>query len=712
MLHVALAGNPNSGKTTLFNELTGLNQHVGNWPGVTVEKKTGEYIKDKEIKFTDLPGIYSLSPYTIEEVVARDFLLEEKVDIIINVVDSTNIERSLYLTSQLFELGIPVIIALNMTDVLEKRGDKIDIQSLENDLKTKCIQISASEGKNIDELVETAKSESKKVGKRYSLIFSNEFESFVYKIEEVISYKNLESRKNFYAKKLFERDKDILKKLSLKDDEEQKIEEIVKSSEEFFDDDSESIITNERYNLVEKVTKKALTKAKISISTSEKIDKVLTNKNFAIPIFLLIIFLVYYLAMDLVGGAVTDFTNEVVIAGTIDYIRGVLESLDVMPWLVSLVTDGVLSGVGAVLGFLPVIATLFFFIGILEDCGYMSRVAFIYDRLFRKFGMSGKSLIPILMGSGCSVPAIMGTRTIENEKDRRITIICSSFLPCSAKADVLAAFSVIIGGSALFAPLWYVIGILAVIISGLILKKSKSFDDGESPFIMELPDYHIPKIQNVLKKTLERCKSFINKALTIIVIFMILIWFLQNISTDLEFGKISAGSESLLEAGGKKMAFIFEPLGFGNWVATVSTFLGVIAKEIVVGTLGVIQETHNLTQGVGITGVVNEYFPTNLSIISFLIFNQLTLPCLAAISAIKSEIGGKKWFTFAIGYLLIFSWTSTLIVYQLGKFITTGISTAWTAIAILTLGIYIFLIIRPSNTNNITVDKIIRQKIK
>lgn len=700
-INIALAGNPNSGKSTLFNNLTGSNQYVGNWPGVTVEKKTGKYKKDKDVYFTDLPGIYSLSPYTLEEVVSRDFLLNENPDVIIDVIDASNIERNLYLATQLREIGIPLILALNMMDVVEKNGDKIDVSALEKELKCKVVEISALKNKNIDLLIEQAK---KIVGTKNEKVihFDDEIEKSLIEIEKFNSIKDL-SAKRWIAVKLFEEDEKVLEKYTLTKDEKNALEEIRNKLEDEYDDDAEGIITDNRYSFVTKIVGKSVKKKKRDLTTSDKIDKIVTNRFLAIPIFALIMYGVYYIALGLVGGPVTDWVNDTFFGEIIgENAAAFLENSNTAEWLASLVVDGIIGGVGAVLGFLPVIAALFFFISILEDVGYMSRIAFILDRIFRRFGLSGKSFIPILMGTGCSVPAIMGTRTIENEKDRRMTIMVSSFMPCGAKTEILALFGALFTGVWWYGPIWYFGGIVAVIISGIMLKKTNLFRGDPAPFVMELPEYHAPSPYNVFRATYFRCKAFVIKAGTVILLMTVLIWFLKNISIEGHFMNFDEDSvDSILAFGGKKLSFIFEPLGFGNWMATVSTILGLVAKEVVVGTYGVVA-------GLGETGpdsaplieLVRSQF-NNVAIMSFVFFNQLTIPCFAAVGAIKGEMGSNKWFGIAIAYQMVFSYTIALMIYQFGRvLILKEAFGTGTIAALIVLVVYIYLLFRPDRNSD------------
>lgn len=704
-INVAIAGNPNSGKSTLFNILTGSNQYVGNWPGVTVEKKTGEYKKNKEIHFTDLPGIYSLSPYTLEEVVARDYLVNERPDVIIDVIDARNIERNLYLATQLAELNIPLVLALNMMDVVRKNNDEINVAMLEKELNCKVVEISALRNENIDLLIEAVVESVGKKNESYTL-FSKKIEDRILEIEEFSLIKDNPS-KRWLAVKLFEEDDKIINEYPLFASETQRLKEMIKISEDEFDDDTEGIITDERYNFVTDITKKAVKKGRTGMTTSDKIDRIVTNRFLAIPIFIAVITFVYVLAINFVGGPITDWTNEVFFGEIIgENVRTFLVNAGAAEFLISLLVDGIIAGVGAVLGFLPVIATLFLFIAILEDIGYMSRIAFILDRIFRRFGLSGKSFIPILMGTGCSVPAIMGTRTIESDNDRRMTIMTASFMPCGAKLDVLAMFAAFIGGTWWYAPFWYFAGIVAVITSGLILKKSKYFSEDPAPFVMELPEYHLPSAANILKVTWFRCKSFIAKAGTVILLGTVVVWFLQNISTNGTFMEFGADPhDSMLAALGQIIAPIFKPLGFGNWMASVATVLGLVAKELVVGAYGVVAGLGEVTPG---AETLSEFIASNFSVaaaFSFVLFNQLTIPCFAAIGAIKEEMGSKKWFGFAIAYLLVFSYTVSLMVYQFGRILEGGEFNIQTAIAIGILFVYIYLIFRKDRAKVVSKKK-------
>lgn len=707
MITIALAGNPNSGKSTLFNNLTGSNQYVGNWPGVTVEKKTGKYKKDPEVFFTDLPGIYSLSPYTLEEVVSRDYLLDENPDVIIDVVDASNIERNLYLATQLNELGIPLVIALNMMDVVEKNGDKIDVKAIEKDLGCKVVEISALKNKNINKLIEVAKSAA---GTKPNVMktFHQEIEDYLLEIESFESLRDNKS-KRWIAIKLFEEDEKIQERFYLSSEEDKRLGEILTVAKEKYDDDGEGIITDMRYDFVTKITKDSVKKGRSGLTTSDKIDRIVTNRFLALPIFALVMVAAYYLAINIVGGPVTDWVNDVFFTEWIgEGVRGLLENAGAVDWLVSLIVDGIIAGVGAVLGFLPVIVTLFLFIAILEDIGYMSRIAFILDRIFRRFGLSGKSFIPILMGTGCSVPAIMGTRTIENDNDRRMTIMTASFMPCGAKTDIIALFAAFIGGSWWYAPLWYLGGMVAVIVSGIILKKTKYFHGDPAPFVMELPEYHSPSAYNVFKATWYRAKAFVIKAGTIILLCTVVVWVLQNISVKGEFVDFESDStETVLAWIGNKLSFIFKPLGFGDWMSTVATILGLVAKEVVVGTYGVVAGLGgDLEAGnVALDQFIATKF-TSVSAFSFVFFNQLTIPCFAAMGAIKEEMGTKKWFLIAIGYQLVFSYTVALMIYQFGRvFVLNEPFGVGTVVALVVLAAYIYLLVRPDKYDPVRLRK-------
>ena len=697
---IALAGNPNSGKTTLFNALTGSNQYVGNWPGVTVEKKEGKYKKDDNVTITDLPGIYSLSPYTLEEVVAREYLLNENPDVILDIVDGTNLERNLYLTTQFLELGIPVVIAINMMDVVEKNGDKINIEDLSKRLKCKVVPISALKGDSIDEAATIAIEEAKKGRNVPQHIFSGEVEHALAHIEEACVHGMEDDRQRFYAIKLFERDSKILDKLKIDKDIVNHIEKDIVHVEEHFDDDAEAIITNERYEFIEKLMKTAyIRKSEQKLTLSEKIDKVVTNRILALPIFALIMWGVYTLSIGTIGAWTVDFMNDTLFGEWIvPFTTSSLESVGCAPWLVSLVADGIVGGVGAVLGFVPQMFILFFLLSILEGVGYMSRVAFIMDRVLRKFGLSGKSFIPMLVASGCGVPGIMASRTIEQDRDRKMTIMTTGFIPCGAKMPIVALIaSALFGGSAWVATVSYFIGISAVIITGIMLKKTKLFAGNPAPFVMELPSYHMPPITNVLRTTWERGWSFIKRAGTVILLASIVIWVLMSLSFDNGFHYITEenGGTSILELIGGFIAYIFVPLGFGNWQSAVATILGFMAKEEVAGALTSMSGNANIGEFI--------FAGSQLAGMSFLIFNLLCAPCFAAMGAIRREMNNAKWTIFTIGYMTVFAYAISLIVYNIGMWISTGIFTVWTALAVITALVLLYMIFRKDKYKNRTL---------
>ena len=697
-LKIALAGNPNCGKTTLFNALTGSNQFVGNWPGVTVEKKEGKLKKHTDVTITDLPGIYSLSPYTLEEVVARNYLIHERPDAILNILDGTNLERNLYLTTQLTELGIPVVIAINMMDIVRKNGDKIDIQELSKALGCKVVEISALKGDGIMEAAKAA-TEAAMNGKTVPLhTFSGPVEHAIAHIEEAAVHHLPEEQQRWYAIKLFERDSKILEQLKLPEDVTAHIEADIQAAEEELDDDAESIITNERYVYIGEVMKCCYRKKnRGALSTSDRIDRVVTNRILALPIFAVAMFLVYWIAMGPFGSFLTDWTNDVL--GTewlVEIPRTALEGWGVNAVLVGLVCDGILAGVGAVLGFVPQMLVLFFLLALLEDCGYMARIAFIMDRIFRKFGLSGKSFIPMLIGTGCGVPGVMASRTIENERDRRMTIMTTCFIPCGAKMPIIGLIAgALFGGSGLVAVSAYFIGVAAIIISGVILKKTRPFSGDPAPFVMELPAYHAPTAGNVLRSTWERGWSFIRKAGTIILLSSVVLWFLQGFGWENgAFGMVEDMNNSVLAALGGIIAFLFAPLGFGNWKAAVATITGLIAKENVVATFGIL---YNFAGELAENGdeiwalLAIDY--TRLSAYSFMIFNLLCAPCFAAMGAIRREMNNAKWTCFAIGYMCVFAYIISLIVYQIGL-LFTGVITGWTVVALVLLGCMLYLLVR------------------
>ncbi|MBQ3375301.1 MAG: ferrous iron transport protein B [Erysipelotrichaceae bacterium] len=675
-IRIALAGNPNSGKTTLFNALTGSNQFVGNWPGVTVEKKEGKIKGHDDVIITDLPGIYSLSPYTLEEVVARNYLLTEKPDAILNIVDGTNLERNLYLTTQLVELGIPVVIAINMMDLTEKAGDRIDIDELSRQLGCKIVNISALKGTNVQQAAEEAIKAAKGPKMVPQHTFSGPVEHALAHIEEAAVHNMPEEIQRWYAIKIFEQDEKVLAELNLDEATLAHIRKDIESVEEEMDDDAESIITNERYVYIGNMLKGIYHKTHRGKSTvSDEIDKIVTNRILGLPIFLLVMFGVYWLAMGPFGIFLTDWTNDV-FAG--EWLEGgaaaFMESLGASEWLVSLVADGIVHGVGAVLGFVPQMIVLFLMLCILEDVGYMARVAFIMDRIFRKFGLSGKSFIPMLIGSGCGVPGVMATRTIENERDRRMTIMTTCFIPCGAKLPIIGLIAnAVFGGGAWVATSAYFVGVGSIIVSGIMLKKTRMFAGDPAPFVMELPPYHVPSLTNVLRGTWERGWSFIKRAGSVIVLSSVVIWFLNSISFEGGLHYIGDGEEvSVLEVVGTALAFVFKPLGFGTWQATVSTILGLVAKEDVVGTIGTLISMEDLKdlveEGGNIAGVLDVFFNSStVAAYSFMLFNLLCAPCFAAMGAIKREMNNAKWTAFAIGYMTLFAYAVALIYYQIGS---------------------------------------------
>ena len=680
-LKIALAGNPNCGKTTLFNALTGSNQYVGNWPGVTVEKKEGKLKGHKEVVIQDLPGIYSLSPYTLEEVVARSYLVGEKPDAILNIVDGTNIERNLYLTTQLIELGIPVVVAVNMIDLVRKNGDKIDLGRLGEALGCEVVSMSALKGEGGMAAAEkaVALAKSHRAGE-LPHVFTGSVEHAIAHIEESIQGMVDDRYLRWYAVKVFERDEKVLADLNLSTDLRAHLEDHIVDCEKELDDDAESIITNQRYAYINDLVTKAVKKKgeKHRLSTSDKIDQIVTNRILALPIFAVVMFAVYWIAMGPFGTFLTDWTNDVLgTAWLVEIPRAALEGWGVNEVVVGLICDGALAGVGAVLGFVPQMLVLFLMLAILEDIGYMARIAFIMDRIFRKFGLSGKSFIPMLVGTGCGVPGVMASRTIENERDRRMTVMTTCFIPCGAKMPIIGLIAgALFGGSGLVAASAYFIGVAAIVISGIILKKTKMFAGDPAPFVMELPAYHIPSVGNVLRATWERGWSFIKRAGTVILASSIILWFLQGFGWENgAFGLVEDMNNSVLAAIGSAVAFIFVPLGFGNWRATVAVVTGLIAKENVVATFGVL---YNFAGELSENGdeiwalVAQDY--TAISAYSFMIFNLLCAPCFAAMGAIKREMNNAKWTAFAIGYMCVFAYVVSLIVYQIGGLITGEVS--------------------------------------
>lgn len=701
-LRIALAGNPNSGKTTLFNALTGSNQYVGNWPGVTIEKKEGKLKSDKydDVIIVDLPGIYSLSPYTLEEVIARNYLIDENPDAIINIVDGSNLERNLYLTTQLAELGIPMVVAVNMMDVVEKRGDRINLDKLSEKLGCPVIGISALRRTGITEAaekaVEIAKNNVRMVPRHK---FSDTVEKAISAIEDILGSMIDDKHKRWTAVKVFERDSKIMERLTLDDSIKEQVEEVISGCESELDDDSESIITNERYQYIALVIKDCYRrKSNEKMTTSDKIDRIVTNRWLALPIFASVMFCVYFVSVTTVGAWVTDWTNDVLFGEIIPpAVENFLTSIGTADWLQSLILDGIVAGVGAVLGFVPQMLVLFAFLAVLEDCGYMARVAFIMDRIFRKFGLSGKSFIPMLIGSGCGVPGVMASRTIENDRDRRMTITVTTFIPCGAKLPIIALVAgALFGGAWWVAPSAYFAGIAAIVCSGVILKKTRVFTGDPAPFVMELPPYHRPVAGNVLRSMWERGWSFIKKAGTIILLCTIVIWFTSNFGiVDGQFTMVEDLNDGFLAKLGGIIAPIFAPLGWGFWEAAVATLTGLVAKESVVGTLGILYGFAEVAEdGQEIWGLLAASF-TALSAYSFMLFNLLCAPCFAAIGAIRREMNSGKWTLFAIGYQTLFAYAVALSVYQLGMFFTGNGFGIGTAVALAVVAVFLYLLFRP-----------------
>ena len=705
---IALAGNPNSGKTTLFNALTGSNQFVGNWPGVTVEKKEGKIkgytSKAEEAILVDLPGVYSLSPYTLEEVVSRNFLIGEKPDAIINIIDGTNLERNLYLTTQLTELGIPVIVAVNMMDLVRKNGEVLDIEKLGKDIGCKVVEISALRGEGIDQLAQRAVAIARgKKKNQPAHRFDGCVEHALAHIEEAIAGRVDESMERWYAVKLFERDEKVRESLDLDPALIRHIEEDIVSCETEMDDDAESIITGERYNYIGNIIEDCYKKrVKKTMSTSDKIDSIVTNRFLALPIFAAVMFLVYYVSVTTVGTLLTDWTNDTLFgAWIIPGAQSVLEAIGCAPWLTGLLVDGIISGVGAVLGFVPQMLVLFLFLAFLEGCGYMARIAFIMDRIFRKFGLSGKSFIPMLIGTGCGVPGVMASRTIENDRDRKMTIMTTTFIPCGAKLPIIALIAgALFGGASWVAPSAYFVGIAAIICSGIILKKTKMFAGDPAPFVMELPAYHLPTVGNVLRSTWERGWSFIKKAGTIILLSTIFIWFAQSFGFEGGTFKMVENMEnSILAAIGSGIAWIFTPLGWGTWKPAVAAITGLVAKENVVGTFGILYGFGEVAEdGAEIWGTLSGAM-TQAAAYSFLVFNLLCAPCFAAMGAIKREMNNVKWFWFAIGYQTLLAYTVSLCVYQIGTWASTGLFGVGTIAALILIAAFLWLLFRPYQEN-------------
>lgn len=707
-IKMALAGNPNSGKTTLFNALTGANQYVGNWPGVTVEKKSGKIkssmkkgYEDIESELVDLPGIYSLSPYTLEEVVARNYILDDKPDVIINIIDGSNLERNLYLTTQLAELGIPMVLAVNMIDILKKNGDVLDTKMLEMQLGFPAVEISALKGTGIEELtvkaIETAKLGIPAAVKH---IFSGSVEHALAHIEEETIHDMPEERQRFYAIKLFEKDEKIIEKLDISKEALSHIERDISICENEMDDDVESIITNERYIFVAAVTGACLKKkGKSNLTMSDKIDRIVTNRILGLPIFVAVMFVVYFVSVTTIGTIATDWTNDVLFGTWISNAatKG-LESIGASDWVQSLVVDGIIGGIGAPIGFTPQMALVFLFLSFLEDCGYMARVAFIMDRIFRRFGLSGKSFIPFLISSGCAVPGIMATRTIENEKDRRMTIMTTTAIPCGAKLPVIAAIAgFLMGGAWWMAPLMYFVGIGVAIMSCIILKKMKPFCGKPAPFVMELPKYHIPSIGTLLLHTWERVWAFLKKAGTILFACCVVMWFLSSFGfTNGSFGLVEA-EDSMMAAIGGFIAPIFIPLGFGTWQSVASSISGFVAKEGIISTMGVLSGLGEIEDySASMHDAFASFFPTSIAAVSFLMFNLFDSPCLAAISSAAKEYGSKRFFWFAIAFQNIMAYCIALLVYQIGGLAVGVISFGvGTIVAFIILAAMLYMLFRP-----------------
>ena len=704
---IALAGNPNSGKTTLFNALTGSNQFVGNWPGVTVEKKEGKWKEDKEVVIMDLPGIYSLSPYTLEEVVARNYLITERPDAILNIVDGTNLERNLYLTTQLLELGIPVVMAINMMDIVRKNGDEINTKKLAEKLGCEVVTISALKGDGIKDAASRAvKHAGQKAGQESVHEFAPEVENYLNEIEGRLGYEIPEEQKRFYAIKLFERDDKIKDAMKNAPD----VEDIIARAEKEMDDDAESIITNERYSFIGSIIGDCLKKNKTQeLTTSDKIDRIVTNRWLALPIFAAVMWLVYYVSVTTVGSILTDWTNDTLFGEwIIPAAQSFFEGIGCADWLTGLIVDGVISGVGAVLGFVPQMLVLFIFLAFLESCGYMARIAFIMDRIFRKFGLSGKSFIPMLIGTGCGVPGVMASRTIENDRDRKMTVMTTTFIPCGAKLPIIALIAgALFDGASWVAPSAYFVGIAAIICSGIILKKTKMFAGDPAPFVMELPAYHMPTVGNVLRSMWERGWSFIKKAGTIITLSTIVVWFLLNFGwTDAGFGMLNfdglegaameaAQAECVLAKIGNLISWIFTPLGWGDWKMTVAAITGLVAKENVVGTFGQLFGFAEVAEdGQEIWGTLANSM-SQIAAYSFLVFNLLCAPCFAAMGAIKREMNNVKWFWFAIGYQCLLAYLVSLCIFQFGTLFTGGGFGIGTVAAIVILIGFLYMLFRP-----------------
>ena len=707
-IKIALAGNPNCGKTTMFNALTGANQYVGNWPGVTVEKKEGKLKtkgKHEDVIVTDLPGIYSMSPYTLEEVVSRDYVLKENPDVIVDLVDSTNIERNLYLTTQLIETGVPVVIALNMTDLLEKRGMKIDVERLSMLMNCPVVETSALKQTGLDKLIDKAVEVAHK--KEVDLpkeIFTDEMEKAVAAVSEVLPDSITVNKKRWYAVKFLENDSKVVESVALPASAKTVVDSVRKELEEKHDDDMESIVTDERYKFIQKVVSSSVKKGKDKMTVSDKIDQIVTNRILGIPIFIAIMWVVYYISVSTVGTFVTDWTNDTFVGAIQDVATTFLEGAGASDFIVSLAVDGVIGGLGAVLGFMPQMAILFLFLSILEDCGYMVRIAFVMDRVFRHFGLSGKSFIPLLISSGCGIPGIMASKTIEQDNDRRLTIMTATFVPCGAKLPVIALMGGVMAGyvtgwdiAGMITPIMYFVGIVAVLVAAIMLKKTKPFSGKPAPFVMELPQYHIPSARTVLLHVWERLKGFFIKAGTVLFLACVVMWILSTFGVqDGSFGMVEDSADSLMAIVGGVIAPLFAPLGWGEWQPVAAAISGFSAKEGIVSTMGVlanvagdVEDADTVAAGVGM------WFPTALAGFSFLMFNLLDSPCLAAISTMAKEMQSRKWFWFAIVFQNVFAYAVTLVVYQIGSFLLYGSFGVWTVIAFVVLLFMLFMLFRP-----------------
>lgn len=711
MYRIALAGNPNCGKTTMFNALTLSNQYVGNWPGVTVEKKEGKLKGHKDIVITDLPGIYSLSPYSLDEVVARNYLVEEQPDLIINIIDATNLERNLYLTTQLQETGIPVVAALNMMDLIQQNKTEIDTGKLSDLLNIPVVEVSALKNRGLDELIQKAVGMLNSKNTAFTNIYEGLLKDCLLNIADLSAVQAKGASSFWYAVKYLENDEKILTSAPLNSTDSNIVNALRKELEDSYDDDAESIITNERYAYIAKLMKQTYVKKHSGMSVSDRIDHFVTNRWLALPIFAVVMYLVYYVSVTTVGTYVTDWTNDVLFGDVIPpAVTSFLEGIGTAGWLVSLLVDGIIAGIGAVLGFVPQMLVLFLFLAILEDCGYMARIAFIMDRIFRKFGLSGKSFIPMLIGTGCGVPGIMASRTIESEKDRRMTIMTTTFIPCSAKLPIIALIAgALFHGASWVAPSAYFVGIAAIIMSGIILKKTRMFAGDPAPFVMELPAYHVPKALNVLRSMWERGTSFIKKAGSIILLSTIFIWFTSNFGfvngsfTMLEETQLN---ESFLANLGSAIAPLFAPLGWGDWQASVAAITGLVAKENVVATFGILYGFAEVAEdGSEIWGTLAASF-TVAAAYSFLVFNLLCAPCFAAIGAIKREMNNAKWTIFAVAYQCVFAYVIAFMIFQFATFFTTGVFGIGTIIALLFLLVMLYLLFRPESKKQVQLEKV------